>query len=32
MGKVIDMTDGTNTISVGLVETPALIQVKYMAR
>jgi hypothetical protein len=30
-GKVIDMSDGTNTISTGLIETPTLIQVKYTA-
>jgi hypothetical protein len=30
-GKVIDMTDGTSTISTGGIETPALIQVKYTA-
>ncbi len=30
-GKVIDMTDGTSTISTGGIETPTLIQVKYTA-
>jgi hypothetical protein len=29
-GKV-NMSDGTNTISTGLIETPTLIQVKYTA-